>query len=205
MIRFNQYKGEELDKIPIDYGRQILKLNWSMSSFCMCEYIYQNDNGDLFYVNGVLQYTAPIKLYKDESDDNKDNDYYHLAIVIPIVSREALVNYLTDKGIMRDLFDDGDDCYIMKMDAPMYKHDDGRISYSMHPVVDEKEVSRKIDSELKDFDFKAVKVLKLKDVDSITHPTHYDISGLSTYGLDEDPNFIFIDDEHKDQIRNFCK
>ena len=200
MYKFSKYKGEELSEMPIDVGNQILALNIEFSSTTMNSYIYENQNGDLFYVKGILQHTSGIR---EEAKDDKDD--YHLALVVPIVSKESLVSYLDDTGIKKYMFDNEDDCYIMKLGAPEYEHDDGRVSHSMHPVVDRKEVSRRIDLQLKEFEFKAVKTVKLKDLNSLVHPAYGGIIAESSYGLGNDPNWIFTSDEEKEEIRVYCK
>ena len=203
MYLFNKYKGQELSKMPIDVGKALFNLNWSMSSFQLGQYIYQNNTGDLFYVNGILQHTnCMAQEYKDDQDD------YHLVLVVPVVSKESLIAYLSGNSIMKSVFDTNSDCYVMKLGAPQYDYEwSGKIetSYSMHPVVERKEVTRKVEAELKEFELKSVKVCKLKDIPLIANPSKDSIIGNSKYELDGELSFIFISDEEKEKIRNFCK
>lgn len=202
MIKFSEYKGSELKEMPIDVGVPILNLNWSMSSGCISTFIYKNEAGDLFYAKGILQYThCMAKEWKDDQED------YHLALVIPIVSKQSLIAYLGGKGKKKDMFDRKRDCYVMKLGAPEYDYEwSGKIetNYSMHPVVDRKEVTRKVEMQLKEFEFKSVKVCKLKDIDSILNPSD-DFEGDTTYGFNKKLNFIFTSEEEKKKIKDFIK
>lgn len=201
MLSFSKYKGQELGEMPIDVGKDLFELNDNIASFMLNEHIYQNESGDFFYVNGVMQHTnCMTQEYKDDQDD------YHLVLVVPIVSKESLVAYLSGKGVKKSMFDKKTDCYVMKLGAPQYDYEwSGKIetSYSMHPVVDRKEVTREVEAELKEFEFKSVKVCKLKDIPLHLNPSGESIIGESKYELDKELSFIFISDEEKEKIRNF--
>jgi hypothetical protein len=203
MFKFSKYVGEELSEMPIDVGNMLLKLRTNLTSGHLDTYIYQNDAGDLFYVNGVLQYTnMMMESYKDDRDD------YHLTLVIPILSKEILMKFLKTEITQGELFEPDGDCYIMKLDAPEYDYEwSGKIetNVSMHPVKDRKEVTRKIEAELKTFPFKAVKVCKIKSLDDLVNPAGQ-FNHDSTYRTEFDENMIdwrIMNDEEKELVKNY--
>lgn len=198
---FKDYKGREVKKLPIDYGRRILKLNWSMSSSMLDEYIYENSKGDLFYVKGVWQ-AGNLGSLTPHIDPE---DTYHMAIVIPVKSRKKLVEYLKGEIQLKSALHQSSYSYVLAMrphfwyDEKMYPHS------SMHQIgEDGKEVTREKECELHEFEFLKGKKCETKHLPPGANPKNFwwDYSLLKK---NVRIKFVFISEDEKKEIKNFVK
>lgn len=184
-------------ELPFDIGSPIFELNWVMSSSALNEYIYKNADDQYFHVEGVYQHTSGImQEYRD------DPNLHHLALVIPIKDKESLVSYLKGEGPRNILYDKNGECFLLKLDADNYLTSDGRRLYTMHYVENDKEVDRKKEKEIKDFNIMEIKKCKTKNLPSLVNPFTYDGGVYEHRG---DLSFIFNDEEDKVAIDNFIK
>lgn len=190
--KFSEYTGNIIEKLPFDVGVKAFKLNSVMASGCLDQYVYQNNNGDYFYVTGILQYTdCMMESWKD------DKRNYHLALVIPIISKDVLVSYLKSEFNESVLFDPNGKFYIMKMDAPEYNWCDGT-SHSMYPVVDREQLHREEEMDITEFE-----LLEIKECDAETFPVlnnPYNVPDWAKYDHGNEDAFIFNKDKDKEKI-----
>lgn len=215
MFPFRKYKGEVFKTLPIDFGKKILKLNWVISSHMIDEYIYQNDKGDLFHVHGVWQIEDCETGWGDEDtgedysnspyhiqcSDGRYSTQFHMAIVIPIKSKEHLVKYLKGEIACRKMFNLSNSySYLLKLTAPTYFDDRGQKHFSMHPVKDNKEVTRYKELELSEFGFIEGKKCPTKSLSSVLAFPHY---AYWKYNHRKKLNFVFIDEDEKIEIDKF--
>lgn len=198
MMDFKDYKGREVKKLPIDYGRRILKLNWVMSSSMLDEYIYENDKGELFYVKGVWQ-AGNLGSLTPHIDPE---DTYHMAIVIPIKSRKKLVEFLSGEIILRKAILQSTFSTLLAMRPNTWYDDEMKPHSTMHHVgEDGKEISRNKECELHEFKLLKIKKCPTKTLPGLSNPKYF----CWDYKLKQKFSFIFIDEDEKKEIFDFIK
>lgn len=199
MYPYEKYIGKISKTKSVDFGKKIMKLNWNISSFMLDSYIYQNDAGDLFYVNGVLQHPSV------EYGNVPNNDRFHLVLAIPIKSKKLLVEYLNGDIEFSKIFNKSSSySYVLKLSAPTYKRiwSDKEVEQAtMCPVEKEKEVTRKVQLQLHEFKFIECKRCLTKTLPYICNPKTW----FWKYELGKKFSFIFISDEEKKEIKQFIK
>lgn len=215
MIPFEKYKGKTHKKMPIDIGRKILKLNWSLSSHMIDTYVYQNNAGDLFYVTGVWQHPDISGVLFQMVEPDR---HYHLVLVTQFISRDLLVQYLRGKIQLCDVLDHSGKSYILKLGAPTYNYFNDMLDHNnitMHPVISNGvhtsddgtithifiEKTRKIELEVSKFEFKECKECLSKNLPYIYRPEN----AYGTYDHRKKLAFIFISEKEKKQIDVFIK
>lgn len=179
MPNFSEYKGELINHLPFDIGDIIFSTNMLFSSSMMDEYVYQNENKDLFFVKGVLQRTATFK--ESVKDDTID---YHLVLTIPIKSNNDLKKYLNGETSLKTIFDENTDVFIMKLGSD-YKDGDT------------------IDGHINIYDLLGIKKCSIKDLPYYMNP--YNKSDDDRYNYRGKLSFVFNSDEDKDNIDKFIK
>jgi len=194
--KYSEYKGEKIKELPFDIGKILFELNWSMSSLQLNEYVYQNNNGDLFYVKGVYQHTSGIGEYHRD-----DIEHYHLALVRPIKDSKSLSQYLSTKETIDHIFDKDGYSYVLKLDAQLYEDKDGKKYYTLRHVDEEGNENGNI-KEIPDFNLYEAKKCKTTEMPDVLNP--FEIPwGL--YEHRKDLSFIFNNEEDKIAIDQFIK
>lgn len=197
MIKFKDYIGEEFSQMPVDLGQKILKLNWNMSSGMLDQYIYANDKGQMFFVQGVWQSGNMGNL----TPNITGSDSNHMALAIPVNSRKNLVKYLSGEIPFKKALHNSSESYLLVMKPQFYLGHDGSMHASMHKVEHGIEVSRKKELELQDFEFICGKKCPTKKLPYVYNPENF----FWNYDLKQKFNFIFIDEDEKKDILNFIK
>jgi hypothetical protein len=197
MIKYQDYIGEEFSEFPIDLGRKILKLNWTMSSGMLDQYIYASDEGQMFFVQGVCQTGNMGNLIPNITEE----EITHMALAIPINSRKNLVEFLSGKIPFKKALHKSSISYLLVMKPKFYFWSDGTKHPTMHKVENGIEVSRKKELELHEFEFVCGKKCPTKKLPFIYNPTNF----FWKYTLGKQFSFIFIDEDEKEEILNFIK
>jgi len=168
-----------------------------MSSGMLDQYIYENDKGDLFFVQGVWQTSNMGNL----TPKLKKEDSYHMALVIPVRSRKNLVKVLQGKMPFRNAMHLSSYSYLLILKPMFYRDDRGGLLSSMHEVKDDKEVSRKKELELHEFEFIQGKKCPTNTLPWSYNPTNWN----GPYEIKKKLSFIFLDEDEKQDISNFIK
>jgi hypothetical protein len=204
MYEYDEYIGKITKKCPVDFGKKILKLNWNMSSSMIDCYIYKNDNEEFFYVTGAAQHTH---LFCSNYREKSPNDFYHLVMIIPIKSKILLAEYLNGNLDFKKLFNLSGNCYILKLRAPFYtiwRGEPTELSYTMHPVKNGEEVTRKEELQVWEFDMVESKTCSIKKLPFLMNPNSK-FKAESRFKYKGKMTWNFISEEDKQQITNFIK
>ncbi len=194
MYKFEQYNGKQTACPAL--GKRILRLSNGLSSFSIDTCIYQNGD-QLFYVYSGAGIPSMEQILPAGAER------YHLAIVMPIIREDLLVKYLHGTLHKGNLFNQHGDCYVLKLDAPTYTYEwGGKMvrEYTMHPVKDDKEVTRKIQLEVSQFnllDCKSVIINELPELIGLKYCEQF------TYDHKKELNFYLLSKEDEAEIDAF--